>query len=97
MSITHYQETKTTNLINKKVDVNSLFFSGKNNFKSFPKEITYDNEHITFVKSGMRYLYRKGQRIVQLFDMSDGYHNYRLQFDTTDATWTLVKISSMTN
>jgi hypothetical protein len=95
MSITHYQEVEANYCINKEVCVNAMFFSGKGNFKSFPKEITYNNKQVTFIESGMRYLLQKGQKVVQLFDMSDGHQNYRLQFDTQNFTWTLLRISSL--
>jgi hypothetical protein len=81
--------------INKEVLVNSVYFRGNSSFKRFPKEITYNNEQVTFVESGMRYLLLKGQTIIQLFDMSDGSKNYRLKFDTKEMTWTLLKISSL--
>lgn len=81
--------------INKEVSVNSLSFGSRTNFKSIPKEITYDNKQVTFVDSGMRYLLQKGQNIIQLFDMTDGIKNYRLQFDSQNFTWTLLNISSL--
>lgn len=81
--------------INKEVSVNSLSFGSRTNFKSIPKEITYDNKQVTFVDSGMRYLLQKGQKIVQLFDMSDGNKKYRLQFDSQNFTWTLLNISNL--
>ena len=93
MSITHYQDNETS--LNTEVSVTSMFFSGRKNFRSFPREITYDNQQITFVESGMRYMLQKGQKIVQLFDMSDGHRNYRLQFDTQEYTWTLLRISAL--
>ena len=95
MSITHYNDVDVQQFINKEVSVNSMFFSGRGNFRSFPREITYDNQQVTFVESGMRYLLQKGHKMVQLFDMSDGHSNYRLQYDTQEYTWTLLKISAL--
>ena len=95
MSINHYQDTETKQFINKEVAVNSLYFSGHHNFKSFPKEITYNNEQVTFYESGMRYCLQKGQKVIQLFDMSDGQNNYRLSFDAQNFTWTLLRISTL--
>ena len=93
MNITNYADTKQ--FINKEVAVNSLSFSGHGKLKSFPKAITIDEEEVTFVETGMRYLLQKGQSIVQLFDMNDGKNNYRLQFDSQNFTWTLLKISAL--
>jgi len=85
----------TKQYINKEVSVNAVYFSGRQNFKSFPKAITYDNQQVTFLESGMRYLLHKGKDIVQLFDMSDGHSNYRLQFNSQEFTWTLVRITPL--
>jgi hypothetical protein len=43
----------------------------------------------------MRYVLQKGQKIIQLFDMSDGHSNYRLSFDSQNYTWTLLRISDL--
>lgn len=96
MSITHYQDSQNTNTyVNKEVAVNSVSFRGKNKLRSFPKQITIDSEEITFVETGMHYLLQKGQSMIQLFDMSDGYRNYRLKFDSSSFTWTLLKVSPL--
>lgn len=101
MSITHFQDnyqTDTPNIktyANKEVSVNSLTFKGKGKLRSFPKQITIDAEEVTFVETGMHYILQKGQSIVQLFDMSDGRQNYRLQFDSSNFTWTLLKVSPL--
>ncbi len=106
MSITHYQDYENQNQITnktvenntragKEVYVRSLWFANRGGFKSFPKQVTIDNQDITFVETGMRYLLQKGQSMVQLFDMSDGVKNYRLQFDTTNFTWTLLNVSNL--
>jgi hypothetical protein len=81
--------------INKEVDVTALYFGGKSELKSFPRRIAYDNREITFLESGMRYLVQKGNRMIQLFDMSDGIRQYRLQFDPQAFTWTLLRITNV--
>lgn len=96
MSITHYQDQqKTKTFVNKQVSVNSLSFSGRGKLRSFPKQITIDAEEITFVETGMHYLLQKGQKVVQLFDMTDGFKNYRLQFDSSNFTWTLLNVTNL--
>ena len=95
MSITHYQETENQNRTNREVTVNAFSFKGQGKIRSFPKQITIDTEEITFVETGMRYLLQKGQSMVQLFDMSDGHKKYRLQFDTSNFTWTLLNVSNL--
>jgi hypothetical protein len=104
MSITHFQDVQTDtynqnrhlkNYANKEISVNALTFKGKGKLRSFPKQITIDTEEITFVETGMHYLLQKGQSIIQLFDMSDGQRNYRLQFDSSNFTWTLLKVTPL--
>lgn len=96
MSINHYQDTQNTKtLINKEVAVNAFTFKGKGKFRSIPKQITIDTEEVTFVETGMHYLLQKGQSMVQLFDMSDGHRNYRLQFDSSNFTWKLLRVSPL--
>lgn len=95
MSITHYQEAETKQFVNKEITVNALSFRGKGKLRSFPKQITIDAEEVTFVETGMRYLLQKGQSVVQLFDMTDGHKNYRLQFDSANFSWTLLNVSSL--
>lgn len=53
----------------------------------------YKNQEYTFIE-GLQYLVKKGQRAIQLFDMTDGDNKYRLKFDDQQFTWTLVSISS---
>lgn len=67
-----------TNTINTPVNVNAYYFAGRE-MKTFPREIEFDGEAITFA-SGLRYLVQRGQQAVRLFDMSgsDGL-TYRLQ------------------
>ena len=58
--------------INKEVQVNAFYFvRHTKNFKMFPKEVEVDGERRTFHESGLQYLIRKGQQLVELFDMSD--------------------------
>ena len=101
MSITHYQDQRqNTNIpankeINKEISVNSLMFRGKSKIRSFPKQITIDTEEITFVEAGMHYILQKGHSMIELFDMSDGTRNYRLQFNNTDFSWKLLRISPL--
>lgn len=84
-----------TTTINKEITVTALYFRGKQQFKSFPKRILFDNQEITFIESGMQYLVQQGQHLVRLFDMSDGNNTYRLKFDPEQWIWTLVRIQAM--
>lgn len=67
-----------TNVINQEVSVNAFYFAGQG-MKTFPREIEYSGQAVTF-RSGLRYLVQRGAEAIKLFDMSgaDGL-TYRLQ------------------
>lgn len=74
-------------LINSIVNVNSFYFQKGRDFKSFPRQIEFGTTRCTF-KDGFRYLVKNGERVVQLFDMTDGQTTYRLRNE--DDQWMLV-------
>ena len=76
-----------TQTINAPINVSAYYFAGRE-MKTFPKEIEYSGQAITFA-SGLRYLVQRGAEAIRLFDMSgaDGLV-YRLQ--QTGDNWTLV-------
>jgi hypothetical protein len=76
-----------TQTINAPVNVNAYYFAGRE-MKTFPKQIEYSGQAITFV-SGLRYLVQKGTEAIRLFDMSDFEGlTYRLQ--QSGDSWTLL-------
>lgn len=77
-------------IINKEVNVNSFYFTNNKSFKSFPRQIELDGTFVTFVESGLRLLVQSGQRLAELFDMSDGQSTYRLRHEND--SWTLVGV-----
>jgi len=81
--------------INKEVTITGLYFRGGHRIKSFPKRLEFDGQENPFVESGLRYLIQKGQKLVELFDMTDGVSSYRLKFETDQNTWTLVGMSDL--
>jgi hypothetical protein len=81
--------------VNKEVTVTSMYFSNGQRLQGFPKRIEFDGGERTFVESGFRYLVKKGQRLVEFFDMTDGTNNYRLKFDNGERTWTLVDMTEV--
>jgi hypothetical protein len=78
-----------TQIINTEVNVNSFYFRGGHGMKTFPRQIEWDGQNITFGEAGLRYLVHRGQELVRLFDMNslDGT-TYRLRQE--GARWTLV-------
>jgi len=81
-----------TTFINQEVEINSFVFTNKKDFNSVPKTITIDDRRYSFVDSGLRYLVRRGQHLVNLFDMTDGQSTFRLKNE--DNQWTLVSIKN---
>jgi hypothetical protein len=64
-------------MINETVDVNAFYFKGTGEIKSYPRQIQFGNKQYTF-QDGLRHLVRRGQRIFELFDMTDGQTTFRL-------------------
>jgi len=78
-----------TQIINSEVSVNSFYFRGGKGMKTFPRQIEWDNNFVTFAEAGLHYLIHHGQDLVRLFDMSDADGTtYRLRQE--DGRWTLV-------
>ena len=80
--------------INKDVSIVAYYF--KNNarhLRCFPKRMEYDGKRITFTETGLLHPTQKGQRMVHVFDMTDGTADYRLEFDAQALSWTLVAIT----
>jgi hypothetical protein len=64
-------------MINQTVDVNSYFFKGQREIKSYPRQMQFGNRQYTF-QDGLRHLVKKGQRVFELFDMTDGQTIFRI-------------------
>jgi hypothetical protein len=78
------------NVINKEVSITSVYFRPGRHLKGFPKRMEYEGREYTFIESGLRYLVQKGQQFIEIFDMTDGFQDYRLKFNPSDHIWTLV-------
>jgi hypothetical protein len=81
-------------LINKDVNIVAYYFkSNARRLRCFPKRMEYNGKRINFTETGMVHPTKKGQRMVHVFDMTDGTADYRLEFDAQALSWTLVAIS----
>lgn len=78
--------------IEKEVLVPELYFKNEGLLMSFPRRMEFNGREYTFM-DGLRYLVHKGQRLIQIFDMTDGRHDYRLTFDSAEHSWTLVDMT----
>lgn len=78
--------------IQREVNVPELYFKNEGRLTAFPRRVELDGREYTFM-DGLRYLVQKGQQLIQVFDMTDGARDYRLQFDDSRRSWTLVDMS----
>ncbi|HSX18244.1 MAG TPA: hypothetical protein VLE51_02745 [Candidatus Saccharimonadales bacterium] len=84
--------------INKEVSIVAYYFkNGLRRLRCFPKRMEYQGRVIEFSETGLRHPTKKGQRMIHVFDMTDGSADYRLEFDAEHLTWTLVSIADVTD
>lgn len=82
--------------INKAVNVVAFYFkSTGSRLKCFPKRMEYDGKRVEFTETGLRHPVQKGQKLVHIFDMTDGQADYRLEFDAEHLDWTLIHMADM--
>jgi hypothetical protein len=84
---------KSRIVIEKEVIVPEVYFKNEGQLKTFPRRMEFNGREYTFM-DGLRYLVQKGQQLVQIFDMTDGQRDYRLQFDSDQKSWLLVDITA---
>lgn len=77
--------------INDRIEVITRFASrGDPAYMTFPVKMKWKKQEVIFTELGLRHPTTKGQRMIHVFDMSDGTNDYRLEFDAEMLTWTLV-------
>jgi hypothetical protein len=85
--------SKSRVAVNKEVNVPELYFKSEGQLKSYPRRMEFGGHEYTFM-DGLRYLIHKGAQMVQVFDMTDGARDYRLQFNAGEQSWTLVDMTA---
>ena len=75
--------------INSPVDVTALGF-GKG-MRTYPRRIEFEGTTYDFIDAGLRTVIKKGERIAQIFTMTDGANDYRLKSD--GGGWTLLSMT----
>jgi hypothetical protein len=76
----------------QEIEITSVYFRNDPNnqrLESFPRRMVYDGREYTFLEESWRYIVKKGQEFIKLFDVSDGQTQYRLRLDPSNH-WTLV-------
>lgn len=92
MTISHYDDIT----LHDEVQITAVAFRGDpqgQRLESYPRRMVYDGREYTFVETGMRYLIRKGQELIRLFDVSDGQNSFRLR--CVGDQWTIVKMQAI--
>ncbi len=85
-------------LINKEVSIVAYYFkSSARRLRCFPKRMEWDGRRVNFTETGLVHPTKKGQRMIHVFDMTDGQADYRLEFDAQALSWTLVAITDVNN
>jgi len=79
--------------LNEDVTIVAYYFKDKDQPKCFPKQMEYEGKQVVFTETGLRHPTHKGQRMVHVFDMTDGSADYRLEFDAMSLVWKLVYIA----
>jgi|GEM_PF-197131 len=79
--------------IHERVEVLSVFnCNGGDQNKCVPRKMKYKNRVITFSELGFRHPTSQGNRMIHVFDMTDGNAEYRIELDAESLTWELVCI-----
>jgi hypothetical protein len=78
-------------MINETIDVNSFYFKGDNHLKSYPRQIRFGNRQYTF-QDGLSKLVQRGQRMFELFSMTDGQTTFCLA--QLNGEWRLIATKS---
>lgn len=85
---------ENVNEINKEVNIVAYYFKqGVHKLRCYPRVMEWGGRTINFTEQGLRHPTKKGQRMVHVFDMTDGSADYRLEFDAQSLSWTLVYVA----
>jgi len=77
--------------INQPVDV-LLAFKGDER-RVTPLKVQWGKHVFSITKLGFRHPTSRGKRMIHVFDVFDGTHSLRLEFDAESLVWTLTAIT----
>jgi hypothetical protein len=81
-------------LTNREVDVTAFYFDAKTH-SCFPRRIEVNGQPVAMLETGLRMLVSAGQKIVEVFNMTDGFAQYNLRYEPDARTWTLLNTHSL--
>jgi hypothetical protein len=88
---TFFTPVNNTKTIDQEVNINAFYFKNREaHLASFPKQMEYAGRQYYFQGGALRYLVKKGQQLIQLFDVSDGQETFRLR--QAGDEWRLVSV-----
>ncbi len=74
------------------VEITAVYFKkSQKGIESYPKSMVYEGREYNFIEESLRYLIKTKDRLVKLFDVSDGEVLYRLRLDDHNH-WTLIGV-----
>lgn len=77
------------------IEITAVYFkNSRSGLESYPKSMVYNGREYSFIEEGLRYLIKTKEKLVKLFDVSDGQAQYRLRLDDQNQ-WTLVGIKAV--
>src|SRR3989338_576331 len=80
--------------INKEVSIVAFYFKNEQRrLRCYPRRMEYNGRQVNFTETGLVHPTTKGQRMIHVFDMTDGQADYRLEFDAQALSWRLVYIA----
>ncbi len=82
----------TNTIINKEVTVTRIGF--KKNMRAYPRRVEYNGNTYDFIDAGISCIVRSGERMAQIFTLTDGHSQFRLRSDNQGSSWTLMSIGS---
>ncbi len=61
---------------------------------AYPRQMEFDGATYSFIDAGLGCIVRSGERLSQIFTLSDGKQSFRLRSDNRGGIWTLVSMSA---
>ncbi len=78
-------------LFNTPVTILSMGFG--RDLRAIPRRMEFEGKAVDFIDNGLRTTIRHGEKIAQIFALSDGDQTFHLRSDNHGGTWTLIGIN----
>ena len=78
-------------LFNTPVTILSMGFG--RDLRAIPRRMEFEGRAIDFIDNGLRTTIHHGEKIAQIFALSDGDQTFHLRSDNHGGTWTLIGIN----